>query len=402
MAPFQLWPSQGEPTPLDELQVLIMGNKSIDGLYTYANWPRYNVGSGFPALPIAFLCRDNYEVRMLQPLRPFFQSMNGLSTAQLFEAIDRLKTFPTLQQALASVRKFYPVLNGNGGRECIATTWANARPFLVDQTNPKMKRCDDAASALKYMFARGNDIHVVAERTQEYEAFQVALNALSLDDVVQPQTPKKTVRSVMSPSSETGSASPSKHASSARRKVAGKDALPSLVPVEVPDSEDEDKAHVSSPDRRDRKGKATARPVGSERSRREARGSPSGGGNSLPAGPSKCASTPARRDVAPFIYMNMRDARGQITFASVSPPPVLYGERVPSLGAEADNFVDRWGFDNSTVLHIYNTHVQSTSRDEFACILATSTLALQEARWLWDVIRLPADRTTRARDFARD
>lgn len=100
------------------------------------------------------------------------------------------------------------------------------------------------------------------------------------------------------------------------------------------------------------------------------------------------------------MYVNLRNAQGHITFASLTPPPNMLTEPVPSLGEVLDDFVDRWGFNTTFILNIYNARVNTVTEEQFIHVLVP-VISVQEAKWLWRLVRIPADRATRIRDFSR-
>ncbi len=128
-------------------------------------------------------------------------------------------------------------------------------------------------------------------------------------------------------------------------------------------------------------------------------------GRSLPLTGSDCIMTDmciVRQEGAshPFIYVNLRDEYGAITESRLTPPSMNPAQRVPSLGAAFDNFVDRLGHSDQYILNVCDAMVHSTCREQFVCMLAT-TLCVQEARLLWDMIDVPANYATRVRNLAR-
>lgn len=95
----------------------------------------------------------------------------------------------------------------------------------------------------------------------------------------------------------------------------------------------------------------------------------------------------------------MRDDQGRIIFANPSPPPPPYG-LVPALGAELNDYLDRWGASNAYIENLWTARVHASSEDEFVNLVPRSVSEL-EASWLWRAMRIPMSASRRARNFAR-
>jgi hypothetical protein len=97
-----------------------------------------------------------------------------------------------------------------------------------------------------------------------------------------------------------------------------------------------------------------------------------------------------------MVYINQRDAFGQVRRSMAHPPSTL----VLSLGFFMDQWVDLFGYDDSFIVALFNARKNATSTNEFACSI-NHLVSIQEARWIWHYTVLPPSRTMRERDFER-
>ncbi|KAI0686721.1 hypothetical protein BC835DRAFT_1420229 [Cytidiella melzeri] len=434
MAPFKLIkPDPASVTPVGHLRVLVVGSgtSDSDSMFSYEEWPHFPAGQAFP---MSFLCRNTYEVKLLQPLCPFLRRIRNLDATQQIAAINHLSTRPATEVLLTREWSHYPVLKGNDGRELIATRWADVYKFFKGQQDPTLKSCSSLAKAIKYMIARGKDLEATANRNAKFEDFTERISSLDLD-TEQPQTPSRNAAPSISGihispyrTSSTHSLRPSglhdgytslsKQASTPTRWKAAHASRSASV-VEVPD-EDEEIPQVSSKSKvRDKgKGKSKSKERSGARAAAmnvdqdgwdaavaggDARGSREGAAGSLgtKGGVGFLWHVPVDANASPLIYMNIRNTQGDITSSTLTPPTVLRGERVQSLGPTIDEFTDCWGLLNATILNLYSARVRSTTEDQFICSLAPS-ISLQEGKWFWKMIRLPVNHATCVRNYARD
>ncbi|KAI0688620.1 hypothetical protein BC835DRAFT_1418997 [Cytidiella melzeri] len=355
--PFHLR-SPGPKTPAEDLRILLMGSSRIDAVYRPESWPLYATGEGWSAFPMAFLCRSDYEVKLLQPLGRFLQAMRDSTPAQQLEHIDRLAMLPSLASLLTD--------KGKG----------NVHQFYDGQEDPKLKRLDTLAQAIKYMIAWGQNIAAAKELSEDFEAFTARFDDLKFNYVdvppipAQPRTPTARARSAAVTPACSAVGTPARSAAATpvwSAQAKGSNAVrPSVEDV---DSEDDNKP-------------STATSSGAK------------GKSAMQAGPVGATAQPLK-------YMKHRNVEGDVLSVSLAAPRARRGELVPSLGSIIDEFVDSFGYDNTYILNAYDARLQCDTQVEFICVMGP-ILTVMEAKWLWRWISLPpADRAMHARNYAR-
>ncbi|KAI0702857.1 hypothetical protein BC835DRAFT_1410887 [Cytidiella melzeri] len=338
--PFHLR-SPGPKTPAEDLRILLMGSSRIDAVYRPESWPLYATGEGWSAFPMAFLCRSDYEVKLLQPLGRFLRAMRDSTPAQQLEHIDRLAMLPSLASLLTD--------KGKG----------DVHQFYDGQEDPKLKRLDTLAQAIKYMIARGQNIAAAKELSEDFEAFTARFDDLEFNYVdvppipAQPRTPTARARSAaVTPARSAGR--PQRHQFGQRRYAKGSNAV--CPSVEDVDSEDDNKPSMAT-------------------------SSGAKGKSAMQAGPVGATAQPLK-------YMKHRNVEGDVLSVSLAAPRARRGELVPSLGSIIDEFVDSFGYDNTYILNAYDARLQCDTQDEFICVMGP-ILTVMEAKWLWRWISLP-------------
>ncbi|KAI0699450.1 hypothetical protein BC835DRAFT_1412634 [Cytidiella melzeri] len=393
------------------------------------------------------MSKTSYRLCVFQPLRhtavrtarPVFTFDPQLHGHQQVEALVQLSQRSALRALLTDAWKCYPVLQGNGGRECIGTKWKDVYNFFHGQEDPLLVSCQNLLDTLSHMLLRGEDLLSARQRAAELEVLNANMNAIGLDNpqprrppqprsTAQPQNPapsSQTASTASTParparsheafacptsglyprldhlrdSSPEAQRHPPKPSSTSHKSRRTATSFPSAVAVDSDFEHDRPEASARETARnKKRKGKAKSgsgsRGPGVAN---DARDSGDAGGASRAAGVSRHA--PADSETPPPIFLNIRDARGQILSSLVSPPPFVR-EIVPSLSDMLDEYFDRHGLPNDYILNVYTAYAQATSRDQFARTLA-NVISMQEAKWLWPLIELPVNRASHVRNFAR-
>ncbi|KAI0683115.1 hypothetical protein BC835DRAFT_1423666 [Cytidiella melzeri] len=355
------------------------------------------------------------------------------------EALVQLLQHSALRALLTDAWECYPVLQGNSGRECIGTKWKDVHSFFHGQEDPLLVSCQNLLDTLSHMLLRGKDLLSAQQRAAELEVLNADMNAIGLDNP-QPQRPPQP-RSTAQPQNPAPSSQTALTASTPARPARSHETFACPISGLYPrldhlrDSSPEAQRHLPKPSSTSHKlrctatlsplavavdsgfehdcPEASARETARNKKRKgkaksgsgsrgpgvtnNARESGDAGGASRAAGVSRHA--PADLDTLPPIFLDIRNACGQILLSLVSPPPFVR-KIVPSLGNMLDKYFDRHGLPNDYILNVYTAYVQATSRDQFARTLA-NVISMQEAKWLWPLIELPVNRASRVRNFAR-
>ncbi|KAI0684851.1 hypothetical protein BC835DRAFT_1421896 [Cytidiella melzeri] len=294
---------------------------------------------------MAFLCRSDYEVKLLQPLGRFLRAMRDSTPAQQLEHIDRLAMLPSLASLLTD--------KGKG----------DVHQFYDGQEDPKLKRLDTLAQAIKYMIARGQNIAAAKELSEDFEAFTARFDDLEFNYVdvppipAQPRTPTARARSAAVTPARSAVGTPARSAAATPVWSAQAKGSNAVCPsVEDVDSEDDNKPSMAT-------------------------SSGAKGKSAMQAGPVGATAQPLK-------YMKHRNVEGDVLSVSLAAPRARRGELVPSLGSIIDEFVDSFGYDNTYILNAYDARLQCDTQDEFICVMGP-ILTVMEAKWLWRWISLP-------------
>ncbi|KAI0343133.1 hypothetical protein BDW22DRAFT_1428564 [Trametopsis cervina] len=345
----------GQATPLDSLQVLVIGGGGLDGLHSYSNWRSLQAQVTDSVFPLSLFCANDYDVRAFSPLRRFICAITHLDREEQLRRIDEIATFDSCN---------YHMTRSN-----------DVKPFLEGPAKTEYRRTESLAQAIKAALLEGRDLALHTQYAADYEAFTESVSRIQIT-----QSPAASPSPVLSATVSSSHVPAPQTYTNASQAHAGS-------PAET--AHQEPPRVVTIPE--DNNVQAVG-PMTRRRTRTHTQDTNAGG-----------LSSSARHRVHAVnnrrVFWNQRDSHGNIRAALYEPPPKPT-TRVPSLGRRFNRFADAWGFDDLLIGSIHTAVRASSDVEQFVVAIAHE-LSDQEARWVWEEIDPPVGHSSRIRKFNR-
>ncbi|KAI0083029.1 hypothetical protein BDY19DRAFT_998925 [Irpex rosettiformis] len=436
MAPFQVLPPKpGAETPLNLLQIIVVGDPSVTGQYSYHDWLRLSIThANDSAVPYSIFCCNSFDLRDTIPLIKAFGDLRKKSTVQQLAKIDELSIRSSCSRLLTKTIIHYGVIRGNGGHELVAAKYPDVYSFIKPPSTYLWKSHSTMADALKYVVLRLREITEIEDDDDDDEGNCAANETNNVSDGVDsiadellninftplsvPCTPtrsgsRSSSKQMQPPSTPSRAPSTSSRAppSSSRappllfrapstlhrtpsRKLAGHASNPPLTPSRARSTGSNNPSYATVNNDDDQEDPFVNPDVNVKR---ESNGKGKQSRRCETAAQDSGTEIGASPTVHHMPYINERDLTGRIIATHFAALPQQM-KPVPSLGDCIDNFVDDYNYPDTFVLAIYAGYVAASGNFESFVVATSHMIPQREAQYLWRYIAIPADNRRRLRN----